>query len=202
MLAVLWDLETEEVEDILEEFVNKSLLFVDSHNKPFLYYLHDLQLDFLVEQNRTQLEVSLDATQQAKTVLFIFFAFSWLTHIHLCVCVCVFQSLHSKVVHQYQQHYKDAHSTSGDEECLYWIRFLTYHMAKANLFQVTHKHRCTAGIYNTLSSVSHSVPFPDQELYSLMFSLDWVSTKAQLMGPAYLINDYVEYGPILDKEVS
>nr|XP_040030004.1 apoptotic protease-activating factor 1 isoform X2 [Gasterosteus aculeatus aculeatus] len=140
VLAVLWDLETEEVEDILEEFVNKSLLFVDSHNKPFLYYLHDLQLDFLVEQNRTQLE-----------------------------------SLHSKVVHQYQQHYKDAHSTSGDEECLYWIRFLTYHMAKANLFQ---------------------------ELYSLMFSLDWVSTKAQLMGPAYLINDYVEYGPILDKENS
>lgn len=60
MLSVLWDLETEEVEDILEEFVNKSLLFVDSHNKPYLYYLHDLQLDFLVEQNRTQLEVSLD----------------------------------------------------------------------------------------------------------------------------------------------
>ncbi|XP_037316111.1 apoptotic protease-activating factor 1 [Pungitius pungitius] len=140
VLSVLWDLETEEVEDILEEFVNKSLLFVDSHNKPYLYYLHDLQLDFLVEQNRTQIE-----------------------------------SLHNKVVLKYQQHYKDAHSTSGDEECLYWIRFLTYHMAKANLFQ---------------------------ELYSLMFSLDWVSTKAQLMGPAYLINDYVEYGPILDKENS
>lgn len=61
MLSVLWDLEPEEVEDILEEFVNKSLLFVDSNNKPYLYYLHDLQLDFLVEQNRTQLEVSLDA---------------------------------------------------------------------------------------------------------------------------------------------
>lgn len=57
MLSILWDLEPEEVEDILEEFVNKSLLFVDSHNKPYLYYLHDLQLDFLVEQNRTQLEV-------------------------------------------------------------------------------------------------------------------------------------------------
>ncbi|KAG7461492.1 apoptotic protease-activating factor 1 isoform X2 [Solea senegalensis] len=138
VLSVLWDLEPEEVEDILEEFVNKSLLFVDSHNKPFLYYLHDLQLDFLVEQNRTQLE-----------------------------------SLHSKVVHQYQQHYKDGPPFSGDEECLYWIRFLTYHMAKANL---------------------------SQELYSLMFSLDWVSTKAQIMGPAHLINDYVEYGPILDKE--
>lgn len=40
-----------------------------------------------------------------------------------------------------------------------------------------------------------------QELYSLMFSLDWVSIKAQIMGPAHLINDYVEYGSILDKEV-
>ncbi|XP_041819600.1 apoptotic protease-activating factor 1 isoform X1 [Chelmon rostratus] len=140
VLSVLWDLEPEEVEDILEDFVNKSLLFVDSHNKPYLYYLHDLQLDFLVEQNRTQLE-----------------------------------SLHSKVVHQYQQHYRDAPPTSGDEECLYWIRFLTYHMARANL---------------------------SQELYSLMFSLDWVSIKAQIMGPAHLINDYVEYGPILDKENS
>lgn len=35
-----------------------------------------------------------------------------------------------------------------------------------------------------------------------MFSLDWVSVKAQIMGPAHLINDYVEFGPILDKEVS
>uniref|UniRef100_A0A3P8SFN2 Apoptotic protease-activating factor 1 n=1 Tax=Amphiprion percula TaxID=161767 RepID=A0A3P8SFN2_AMPPE len=140
VLSVLWDLEPEEVEDILQEFVDKSLLFVDSHHKPYLYYLHDLQLDFLVEQNRTQLE-----------------------------------SLHSKVVRQYQQHYRDGPPTSGDEECLYWIRFLTYHMAKANL---------------------------SQELYSLMFSLDWVSTKSQIMGPAHLINDYVEYGSILDKENS
>ncbi|KAI4803301.1 hypothetical protein KUCAC02_006852 [Chaenocephalus aceratus] len=140
VLAVLWDLEPEEVEDILEEFVNKSLLFVDNHNKPYLYYLHDLQLDFLVEQNRTQLE-----------------------------------SLHNKVVHQYQQHYRDGPPTSGDAECLYWIRFLTHHMAKANL---------------------------SQELYSLMFSLDWVSIKARIMGPAHLINDYVEYGPVLDKENS
>nr|XP_020455227.1 apoptotic protease-activating factor 1 isoform X1 [Monopterus albus] len=140
VLSVLWDLEPEEVEDILEEFANKSLLFVDSHNKPYLYYLHDLQLDFLVEQNRTELE-----------------------------------SLHTKVVRQYQQHYRDGPPTSGDEECLYWIRFLPYHMAKANL---------------------------SQELYSLMFSLDWVNIKAQIMGPAHLINDYVEYGPILDKENS
>uniref|UniRef100_A0A8C5N8Q5 Apoptotic protease-activating factor 1 n=1 Tax=Gouania willdenowi TaxID=441366 RepID=A0A8C5N8Q5_GOUWI len=139
VLCVLWDLEEEEVEDILHEFVNKSLLFVDSNTKPYLYYLHDLQLDFLVEQNRTQLEC-----------------------------------LHAKVVRQYQQHYGDRHPTSGEEECLYWIRFLTFHMAKANL---------------------------TQELYSHMFSLDWVSTKSQIMGPAHLINDYVEFGSILDKEV-
>lgn len=41
-----------------------------------------------------------------------------------------------------------------------------------------------------------------KELYSLMFSLDWVNIKAQIMGPAHLISDYVEYGYILDKEVS
>lgn len=35
-----------------------------------------------------------------------------------------------------------------------------------------------------------------------MFSLDWVSHKAKIIGPAQLINDYVEFGPILDKEVS
>uniref|UniRef100_A0AAX7UKC9 Apoptotic protease-activating factor 1 n=1 Tax=Astatotilapia calliptera TaxID=8154 RepID=A0AAX7UKC9_ASTCA len=140
VLSVLWDLEPEEVEDILEEFVNKSLLFVDNNSKPYLYYLHDLQIDFLLEQNRTQLE-----------------------------------SLHTKVVRQYQQHYRDGPPTSGDEESLYWIRYLTYHMAKANL---------------------------TQELYSLMFSLNWVIIKAKIMGPAHLINDYVEYGSILDQENS
>ncbi|KAM8883777.1 apoptotic protease-activating factor 1 isoform 2-T2 [Synchiropus picturatus] len=140
VLSVLWDLETEEVEDVLQEFVNKSLLFVDTNSKPYLYYLHDLQLDFLVEQNRAQIE-----------------------------------SLHRKVVSQYQQFYRDNPPVSGDEECLYWIRFLTYHMAKANL---------------------------TQELHSLMFSLDWVRTKAQIMGPAHLINDYVEHGLSLDKENS
>uniref|UniRef100_A0A669EYP2 Apoptotic peptidase activating factor 1 n=1 Tax=Oreochromis niloticus TaxID=8128 RepID=A0A669EYP2_ORENI len=132
VLSVLWDLEPEEVEDILEEFVNKSLLFMDNNSKPYLYYLHDLQIDFLLEQNRTQLEVSL-------------------------------------------QHYRDGPPTSGDKESLYWIQYLTYHMAKANL---------------------------TQELYSLMFSLNWVITKAKIMGPAHLINDYVEYGFILDQENS
>lgn len=140
VLSILWDLPLEEVEDILEEFANKSLLFVDSNNKPYLYYLHDLQLDFLIEQNRNEIE-----------------------------------SLHTKIVRQYQQYYRDGHPTSGDEECLYWIRFLTDHMAKANLIQ---------------------------ELYSLMFSLDWVTIKSQVMSPAHLINDYIAYGLILDKENS
>ncbi|KAK7886125.1 hypothetical protein WMY93_025746 [Mugilogobius chulae] len=140
VLSILWDLPIEEVEDILEEFANKSLLFVDLNSKPYLYYLHDLQLDFLTEQNRNEIE-----------------------------------SLHTKVVRQYQQFYKKGHPTSGDEESLYWIRFLTDHMAKANL---------------------------TQELYSLMFSLDWVTIKSQVMSPAHLINDYIAHGPILDKENS
>ena len=50
-------METEEVEDILQEFVNKSLLFCDRYGKSFRYYLHDLQVDFLTEKNRTQLQV-------------------------------------------------------------------------------------------------------------------------------------------------
>ncbi|XP_046873677.1 apoptotic protease-activating factor 1 isoform X1 [Hypomesus transpacificus] len=139
VLSIMWGLETEEAEDVLQEFVNKSLLFRDCHHRPYRYYLHDLQLDFLAEQNRSQIE-----------------------------------NLHSKVVRQYQQYYKQSPPTSEDE-CSYWFRFLPYHMAKANL---------------------------TQELYSLMFSLDWVRTKACNMGPAHLINDYVEYGDILDKESS
>lgn len=57
----------------------------------------------------------------------------------VCVLIwvfCVKQSLHTKVVRQYQQHYRDGPPTSADEESLYWIRYLTYHMAKANLTQV------------------------------------------------------------------
>ncbi|MEQ2164173.1 hypothetical protein GOODEAATRI_003820, partial [Goodea atripinnis] len=45
-------------------------------------------------------------------------------------------SLHGKVVRQYQHHYREASPVSGDKECLYWIRFLPYHMAKANMSQV------------------------------------------------------------------
>ena len=59
VLSVLWDVEQEEVEDVLQEFVNKSLLFRDCNQRPYLYYLHDLQLDFLTELNRTRLSVGL-----------------------------------------------------------------------------------------------------------------------------------------------
>uniref|UniRef100_A0AAY5F2U8 Apoptotic protease-activating factor 1 n=1 Tax=Electrophorus electricus TaxID=8005 RepID=A0AAY5F2U8_ELEEL len=138
VLSVLWSLELEEVEDVLQEFVNKSLLFRDCNRRPYLYYLHDLQLDFLTEQNRAQLP-----------------------------------KLHGKVVCQYQRAYTEGPPTSGDEEDLYWYRFLPCHMARAGL---------------------------SKELCSLMFSLDWVKNKAQLMGSAHLINDYVEYSAILDRE--
>ena len=57
VLSIMWGLETEEAEDVLQEFVNKSLLFRDCHHRPYRYYLHDLQLDFLAEQNRSQIEV-------------------------------------------------------------------------------------------------------------------------------------------------
>lgn len=58
VLSVLWGLELEEVEDVLQEFVNKSLLFRDCNQRPYRYYLHDLQLDFLAEQNRDKIAVS------------------------------------------------------------------------------------------------------------------------------------------------
>uniref|UniRef100_A0AAR2KN36 Apoptotic protease-activating factor 1 n=1 Tax=Pygocentrus nattereri TaxID=42514 RepID=A0AAR2KN36_PYGNA len=128
VLSVLWGKELEDVEDVLQEFVNKSLLFRDCNQRPYLYYLHDLQLDFLTEQNRSQLQA-----------------------------------------------YSKGLPTSVDVECLYWYRFLPHHMARAGL---------------------------SKELYSLMFSLDWVKNKAQIMGSAHLINDYVEYGAILDQENS
>src|SRR4029434_2893793 len=58
-MSVLWAVEQEEGEDVLQEFVNKSLLFRDCNQRPYLYYLHDLQLDFLTELNRTRLSVGL-----------------------------------------------------------------------------------------------------------------------------------------------
>ncbi|TNN46199.1 Apoptotic protease-activating factor 1 [Liparis tanakae] len=67
VLSVLWELEPEEVEDILEEFVNKSLLFVDSHNKPYLYYLHDLQLDFLDSRHLPHRMEGREGSEEQKT---------------------------------------------------------------------------------------------------------------------------------------
>ncbi|KAM4749517.1 apoptotic protease-activating factor 1 [Rhinophrynus dorsalis] len=55
VLCVLWDMESEDVEDMLQEFVNKSLLYCDRNGKSYLYYLHDLQLDYLTERNRSNL---------------------------------------------------------------------------------------------------------------------------------------------------
>uniref|UniRef100_A0A8B9TZ88 Apoptotic protease-activating factor 1 n=1 Tax=Anas zonorhyncha TaxID=75864 RepID=A0A8B9TZ88_9AVES len=140
VLCILWDMETEEVEDILQEFVNKSLLFCDRNGKSFHYYLHDLQLDFLTEKNRNQL-----------------------------------QELHKNIVNQYKKHYKLNMPIPSQEDCMYWYNFLAYHMAGANM---------------------------QKELRELMFSLDWIKAKTELVGPAHLIHEYVEYSSVLDQKDS
>nr|XP_035941932.1 apoptotic protease-activating factor 1 isoform X2 [Halichoerus grypus] len=138
VLCILWDMETEEVEDILQEFVNKSLLFCDRNGKSFCYYLHDLQVDFLIEKNRNQL-----------------------------------QDLHKKIITQFQKRYQPHTLSPDQEDCMYWYNFLAYHMASANM----HKELCT-----------------------LMFSLDWIKAKTELVGPAHLIHEFVEYRHILDEK--
>nr|XP_033807286.1 apoptotic protease-activating factor 1 isoform X1 [Geotrypetes seraphini]XP_033807287.1 apoptotic protease-activating factor 1 isoform X1 [Geotrypetes seraphini]XP_033807289.1 apoptotic protease-activating factor 1 isoform X1 [Geotrypetes seraphini]XP_033807290.1 apoptotic protease-activating factor 1 isoform X1 [Geotrypetes seraphini]XP_033807291.1 apoptotic protease-activating factor 1 isoform X1 [Geotrypetes seraphini]XP_033807292.1 apoptotic protease-activating factor 1 isoform X1 [Geot len=140
VLCTLWDMETEEVEDILQEFVNKSLLFCDRNGKTFLYYLHDLQLDFLTEKNREQLP-----------------------------------DLHAKMVKQYQRYYERHLPKLDQEDCMYWYNFLAYHMASAKM----HKELC-----------------------SLLFSLDWLKAKTELLGPAHLIHECIEYRHILDEQAS
>ncbi|XP_010219487.1 PREDICTED: apoptotic protease-activating factor 1 [Tinamus guttatus] len=140
VLCILWDMETEEVEDILQEFVNKSLLFCDRNGKSFHYYLHDLQLDFLTEKNRNQL-----------------------------------QELHKNIVNQYKKYYKLNMPVPSQEDCMYWYNFLAYHMAGANM---------------------------QEELCDLMFSLDWIKAKTELVGPAHLIHEYVEYSSVLDQKNS
>uniref|UniRef100_A0A2K5Z8E9 Apoptotic peptidase activating factor 1 n=1 Tax=Mandrillus leucophaeus TaxID=9568 RepID=A0A2K5Z8E9_MANLE len=138
VLCILWDMETEEVEDILQQFVNKSLLFCDRNGKSFRYYLHDLQVDFLTEKNCSQL-----------------------------------QDLHKKIITQFQR-YHQPHTLSLDQEdCMYWYNFLAYHMASAKM----HKELC-----------------------ALMFSLDWIKAKTELVGPAHLIHEFVEYRHILDEK--
>ncbi|XP_058529013.1 apoptotic protease-activating factor 1 [Ochotona princeps] len=138
VLCILWDMETEEVEDILQEFVNKSLLFCDRNGKSFCYYLHDLQVDFLTEKNRGQL-----------------------------------QDLHKKMVTQFQRCRQPCTLSPDQEDCMYWYNFLAYHMASANM----HK-----------------------ELSALMFSLNWIKAKTELVGPAHLIHEFVEYRHILDEK--
>uniref|UniRef100_A0A671FVR4 Apoptotic protease-activating factor 1 n=1 Tax=Rhinolophus ferrumequinum TaxID=59479 RepID=A0A671FVR4_RHIFE len=138
VLCVLWDMETEEVEDILQEFVNKSLLFCDRNGKSFRYHLHDLQVDFLTEKNRTQL-----------------------------------QDLHKKIITQFQRYHQPHTLSSDQEDCMYWYSFLAYHMASANM----HKELC-----------------------ALMFSLDWIKAKTELVGPAHLIHEFMEYRHILDEK--
>ncbi|XP_046923395.1 apoptotic protease-activating factor 1 isoform X3 [Lynx rufus] len=138
VLCILWDMETEEVEDILQEFVNKSLLFCDRNGKSFCYYLHDLQVDFLIEKNRNQL-----------------------------------QDLHKKLITQFQRHHQPHTLSPDQEDCMYWYNFLAYHMASANM----HKELC-----------------------ALMFSLDWIKAKTELVGPAHLIHEFVEYRHILDEK--
>ncbi|NWX99740.1 APAF factor, partial [Nothoprocta ornata] len=140
VLCILWDMETEEVEDILQEFVNKSLLFCDRNGKSFHYYLHDLQLDFLTEKNRNQL-----------------------------------QDLHKNIVNQYKKYYKLNMPIPSEEDCMYWYNFLAYHMAGANM---------------------------QKELCDLMFSLDWIKAKTELVGPAHLIHEYAEYSSVLDQKNS
>uniref|UniRef100_A0A8C3LUH8 Apoptotic protease-activating factor 1 n=1 Tax=Chrysolophus pictus TaxID=9089 RepID=A0A8C3LUH8_CHRPC len=140
VLCILWDMETEEVEDILQEFVNKSLLFCDRNGNSFHYYLHDLQLDFLTEKNRNQL-----------------------------------QELHKNIVNQYKRYYKLHVPVLSQEDCMYWYNFLAYHMAGANM---------------------------QKELRDLMFSLDWIKAKTELVGPAHLIHEYVEYSSVLDQKDS
>uniref|UniRef100_A0A8C6G210 Apoptotic protease-activating factor 1 n=1 Tax=Moschus moschiferus TaxID=68415 RepID=A0A8C6G210_MOSMO len=83
------------------------------------------------------------------------------------------KDLHKKMVTQFQRHHR-LHSLSPDQEdCMYWYNFLAYHMASANM----HKELC-----------------------ALMFSLDWIKAKTELVGPAHLIHEFVEYRHILDEK--
>ncbi|MGH0124127.1 UNVERIFIED_CONTAM: hypothetical protein FKN15_016140 [Acipenser sinensis] len=143
VLSILWDLEPEEAEDILQEFVNKSLLFRDCNKRPYQYYLHDLQLDFLTEQNRYRLK-----------------------------------DLHSKMVNLYQNHYKKGHPTVADEECMYWFRYLAYHMAHGNLHEYKIKPTVIAYLYcrnkSSLESLSRLIVRPHKgAVYYACFSHNW-----------------------------
>uniref|UniRef100_A0A452G5W2 Apoptotic protease-activating factor 1 n=1 Tax=Capra hircus TaxID=9925 RepID=A0A452G5W2_CAPHI len=83
------------------------------------------------------------------------------------------KDLHKKMVTQFQRHHQLYSLTPDQEDCMYWYNFLAYHMASANM----HKELC-----------------------ALMFSLDWIKAKTELVGPAHLIHEFVEYRHILDEK--
>uniref|UniRef100_A0A8C0P004 Apoptotic peptidase activating factor 1 n=1 Tax=Canis lupus familiaris TaxID=9615 RepID=A0A8C0P004_CANLF len=83
------------------------------------------------------------------------------------------KDLHKKIVTQFQKHYQPHTLSPDQEDCMYWYNFLAYHMASASM----HKELC-----------------------ALMFSLDWIKAKTELVGPAHLIHEFVEYRHILDEK--
>ncbi|KAM8978502.1 apoptotic protease-activating factor 1 isoform 2-T3 [Sarcophilus harrisii] len=83
------------------------------------------------------------------------------------------KELHKKVVTQFQRYYKVHSLASDQEDSMYWYNFLVYHMANANM---------------------------RQELCDLLFSLDWIKAKTELVGPAHLIHEFMQYSHLLDKK--
>uniref|UniRef100_A0ABI7ZE06 CARD domain-containing protein n=1 Tax=Felis catus TaxID=9685 RepID=A0ABI7ZE06_FELCA len=83
------------------------------------------------------------------------------------------KDLHKKLITQFQRHHQPHTLSPDQEDCMYWYNFLAYHMASANM----HKELC-----------------------ALMFSLDWIKAKTELVGPAHLIHEFVEYRHILDEK--
>ncbi|XP_057597285.1 apoptotic protease-activating factor 1 isoform X3 [Hippopotamus amphibius kiboko] len=83
------------------------------------------------------------------------------------------KDLHKKIITQFQRHQRLLSLSPDQEDCMYWYNFLAYHMANANM----HKELC-----------------------ALMFSLDWIKAKTELVGPAHLIHEFVEYRHILDEK--
>uniref|UniRef100_A0A8I4A185 Apoptotic protease-activating factor 1 n=1 Tax=Callithrix jacchus TaxID=9483 RepID=A0A8I4A185_CALJA len=83
------------------------------------------------------------------------------------------KDLHKKMITQFQRYYQLPNLLPDQEDCMYWYNFLAYHMASAKM----HKELC-----------------------ALMFSLDWIKAKTELVGPAHLIHEFVEYRHILDEK--
>ena len=64
-------------------------------------------------------------------------------------------------------------------------------MAQTKLPENLHSHSIYLSLSPSLSPLSLYLSLSlIQELCSLMFSLEWVRVKAEIMGPAHLINDY------------